>query len=213
MKSEAAAVAAASDNSSIYQVGSQRHTSITLNAGGGGGNDAVNFDNGTVSVKLLAQVLKKDADHTDNAKKSLRFFPYVCLRCKKELVVRDSSVQTDPKDVASSDQHLRVLYGNSKNFHILTLNEQLMTRSKTVGNKLSDMAGNESSFTSGFGSQLTIRNSSHQKCASADYGTRVESMSINFDENSKSSGNSPPSNKPNSQSKLDARIDRSIQHI
>ncbi len=52
---------------------------------------------GKVSSSKIAQILRKDLDSP--SKKSLKFFPYICLRCKKETIICDQPTQTDHNDL------------------------------------------------------------------------------------------------------------------
>lgn len=117
----------------------------------------VDFDQGTVSAKLIAQIIKKDVEEVNN-KTVQRSFPYICLRCKKQHISADSTTQTDPSDLSNAEN--RVMFGNPASFSVFSA-DQLMTRSKTVGNRLSESVGGSSN-------SLTVRASQHQKCASTD---------------------------------------------
>jgi hypothetical protein len=123
------------------------YTSISMN------ND-VNLDDGTVSVRLLADMLKKETSSAEHSRKSLKFFPYVCLRCKKEVSLCDSPSQTDEE-----------LYSKH--------HTSCLTKSNTVGNNLSEIRT----------SNLTLRGNTHQKCASIDlnktYNTTNSSLNGN----------------------------------
>jgi hypothetical protein len=180
-----------SSNSSLNDMGN--YTSVSMN------HDDVNFDNGTVSVNLLAQVLKKDSDN--NSKKSLKFFPYICLRCKKELVMCDSPTQTDENDF--TDPENRVVCGNSHSFTLFPshLVSEQMTRSKTVGSKLFEISDRE--MQNNQSNQLTVRNNSHQKCSSVDWSA----MNAASQASTKSSSNNGSRNRLNHNAWSD------IQHI
>lgn len=61
-------------------------------------SDEASNENGKISSKLIAQILKKEPDAP--SKKSFKLFPYVCLRCKKETVICSSSAQYDINDLS-----------------------------------------------------------------------------------------------------------------
>lgn len=88
--------------------------------------------NGKISSKLIAQVLKKEADAP--SKKSFKLFPYVCLRCKKESIICSSATQYDVNDIhednflleselhASTATNTSQIQSEEKNDHLLNDN-------------------------------------------------------------------------------------------
>jgi hypothetical protein len=139
----------------------ENYTSLTMK------NNNVDFENSTVSAKLLAEVLKKDSDISSKKK----LFPYICLRCKKEMIVCESTSQTNLDDL--NDPENRVACGNSNAFTPFPVNYtgEHMTRSKTVGNKLFEVSDMELTSENNL---LAARNN-HQKCSSVDWSTMNKS--------------------------------------
>jgi hypothetical protein len=83
---------------------------------------------GKVTSSLIAELLKKDS--TGKSNKSFKLFPYVCLRCKKEVILCDSPAQT-----CQDDSNVRILDATPRNI----LGGDSLFKSKTIGNKLSDI--------------------------------------------------------------------------
>jgi hypothetical protein len=151
-----------SSSLSLNDIGRYNNGGLALN------HEDTNFSSGMVPVNLLAQVLKKDSD--SNAKKSFKFFPYICLRCKKELVVCDSPTQTDNEDLQNEGN--RVLHGNPAGFSLVPRNavcsNEQMARSKTVGNKLFELDSSQETAANQ-NQMLGVKSGQHhQKCASVD---------------------------------------------
>jgi hypothetical protein len=93
---------------------------------------------GRVASSFIADVLKKDTN--SKSKMAFKLFPYVCLRCKKELVLCDSPTQTAEEDLNGSST-CKVLNTTSRSI----LGDLLLVRSKTVGDKLSQTVDEKSS--------------------------------------------------------------------
>ena len=121
-------------------------------------NNDNNKLNGKISSDLIAQVLKKETDSKSN--KSFKLFPYICLKCKKNVVICDSPAQTNLDDL--NDTNLKMLIGHNKSI----FSDQLMTRSKTIANNLSQMNSSNLSLNDNINYLRSV--SHHQKCASTD---------------------------------------------
>jgi len=103
-----------------------------ISGGGGGGGGG-----GRVSSGLIANILKKDTE--DFSKKSYKLLPYICLRCKKDVVLCDSPTQTNPNDLDESNCCLKVKFASQVNpFSSNTTSTQFL-RSKTIGSNMSKM--------------------------------------------------------------------------
>lgn len=109
-------------------------------------------DDGRVSSSLIAELIKKDLSaSSDKAKKSFKLFPYLCMRCKKEVVMCDSPAQTnsDPNDyVRVLDARPRSILAavafqkSAESLHVPSSGSaSSLTKSKTIGTKLSDTRG------------------------------------------------------------------------
>jgi hypothetical protein len=142
----------------------------------------------TISSGLIAQVLRKDSD--SKSSKSFKLFPYICLRCKKNVIICDSPSQTNPDDF--NDPYLKVMVGSAtKNI----FSDHLL-RSKTVAWNMSSLASssaNSGSSTSCFeastvNSGLLGTHFHHQKCASTDLSALGNSASDSFYNQSGSNG-------------------------
>ena len=103
----------------------------------------LSINSGKVSSSLIANVLKKDSE--DYSKKSYKLLPYICLRCKKDVVLCDSPAQTNPNDLDEKNC-FRVKFAKEPEL----VSSQFL-RSKTIGFGMSKM-----------------NSSHHQKNASAD---------------------------------------------
>ncbi|CAF1051263.1 unnamed protein product [Brachionus calyciflorus] len=119
----------------------------------------VDSENGLVSTSLLAQVLKKESD--EKAKKSLKLFPYVCLRCKKQTILCDSPSQTG-EDFNNATEDDKIMIGKPRNI----LSNEAFLRSKSIGNRLVDFDSNVNN------QKLNVKTnqSYHSKSASTDFG-------------------------------------------
>ncbi len=62
---------------------------------------------GKVSSSKIAQILKKDLESP--SKKAMKLFPYICLRCRKEVLTCDEPTQTDSNDL-SQDTSLKYIF-------------------------------------------------------------------------------------------------------
>lgn len=94
-------------------------------------------DDGRVASSLLAELLRKDTSSSDKSKMAFKFFPYMCLRCKKEIVLCDSPTQT-----GDDADYVRVIDARARS-SILSPIESSSTsktlfKSKTIGTRLSD---------------------------------------------------------------------------
>ncbi len=122
-------------------------------------NNDINKLNGKISSDLIAQVLKKESDSKSN--KSFKLFPYICLKCKKNVIICDSPAQTNLDDL--NDTTLKILIGHNKSI----FSDQLITRSKTIANNLSQMNSSSLSLNDNI-NFLRSTSHHHQKCASTD---------------------------------------------
>ena len=179
---------ASDDNSRSDAFLSQRAVRAEANnvdvAGGGGGfNSAqarLNVSNeeissattdGRISSRLLGEMLKKEADKKAN--KAYKLLPYICLRCKRNIVLCDSPTQTDQAHDAA-DPSLRRLDTKPRSIlSALELNNALV-RANTVANSMSELANQPSRNTSNTAASAMLldvpHKSHHQKCASTDFG-------------------------------------------
>lgn len=121
-------------------------------------NNTVDNNAGKVSSMLLANILKKDNE--EFSKKSCKLLPYICIKCKKDLHLCDTPVQTNPSDL--NEIGLKVIYPN-------TQKDPIINRSKSIGFGLS---------------KLSPHHNHHQKTASTDLSYLNKSSKSN-DPNSK----------------------------
>lgn len=89
------------------------------------------LNTGKVSSSLIANILKKESE--DFSKKSYKLLPYICLRCKKDVILCDSPTQTNPNDLDESNC-LKFKFANQINPYASSTQ---FLRSKTIGNDLS----------------------------------------------------------------------------
>lgn len=96
-------------------------------------------DDGQVASWFLAELLKKDTSkNRSKANKSFKLYPYICLRCKNEIVLCNSPTQTDLND---DGKYVNIV--DTKPRSILTepcnnSSSSALIKSKTIGTKLSD---------------------------------------------------------------------------
>lgn len=114
-------------------------------------NDVV--DNGYVSTSILANVLKKENEEI--SKNSVRFYPHVCLRCKRQSVLIDSFSQTEQNNL--EDDGSKILIAKPRN---IFSNESFL-RSKSIGNRLANLNFEDKNY---------VKNG-HNKSASTDLGS------------------------------------------
>lgn len=124
------------------------------------------MNSGKISSNIIAQILKKDSE--SKSKKSYKLLPYICLRCKKDVILCDSPTQTNQNDINAENS--KIIYGNPRS---------ILSRCKTIGNGLSKTT--DSYHTNELNPN---KSSSHQKCASLDLSStnsKHNSSLKNFD--------------------------------
>ena len=89
------------------------------------------LNSGKISSGLIASILKKDSE--DFSKKSYKLLPYICLQCKKDVVLCDSPTQTNPNDLDETNC-LKIKFANQINPYA---SSSQFLRSKTIGSGLS----------------------------------------------------------------------------
>lgn len=92
-------------------------------------------NDGKVSSSLIADLLKKDS--SSKSKMSFKLFPYVCLRCKKEVILCDSPSQTNSNDLETNNDS-KILNAMPRSI----LNDLRTHKSKSIGSKLCEMTQN-----------------------------------------------------------------------
>ena len=93
-------------------------------------------DDGRVASSLLAELLRKDTSSSGKSKMAFKLFPYMCLRCKKEIVLCDSPTQT-----GDDADYVRVIDARARSIlspHESSSSSKTLFKSKTIGTRLSD---------------------------------------------------------------------------
>lgn len=96
-------------------------------------------EDGRIASWVIADLLKKDGASKSN--KSFKLFPYMCVRCKKEIVLCDSPTQTG-LDETNYDRVInarpRSIFADPSS---ITSSSPSLLKSKSLETNLSDFAG------------------------------------------------------------------------